>query len=122
MCSFGGAGRKGRTGRCHHYLALRQPHLGLAHEHERLDIPSKLVFGFLPRTDSVATKAQADFGYRITGLVANTVLPQLQLIPGFSTVAAVTALKANAKKASYHLDRWRASRVTSCRCDQRRCL
>jgi hypothetical protein len=76
--------------------------LGLSHEHERLDVDKSRVLGFLDQIEGVdATKAQAiyDAGYRNWAWIAGTPVATLQQIPGFTTVAAATALRDNAKKA-----------------------
>ena len=76
--------------------------LGLSHEHERLDVRKDVVLTLFQKIDGVdATEAQAiyDAGYRNVAWIGGTAVSDLQKIPGFTTVAAATALKDNAQKA-----------------------
>jgi hypothetical protein len=76
--------------------------LGLSHEHERMDVRKDMVLTFFQKIAGVdATKAQAiyDAGYRNVAWVSDAAVSDLQKIPGFTTVAAATALKNNAQKA-----------------------
>ena len=76
--------------------------LGLSHEHERTDVRKDQVLTFFQKIDGVdATEAQAiyDAGYRNVVWIRGTAISDLQKIPGFTTVAAATALRDNAQKA-----------------------
>jgi hypothetical protein len=77
--------------------------LGLSHEHERFDAAPEWVLSFLDQIESVdATTARHlyDAGFRTTASVRDASLSRLQLIPGYGTPSAASALQQRAREAT----------------------